>query len=66
MNCNSNSVPRAIIPTLEELALPLEEYLAALWRRNAGDVREWFASYEDFRQRFGGSKNPAAQAAVGH
>ncbi len=58
------TVPRATIPTLEEMALPPEARLASLWVRNAGGVRERFGSFEDFSRRFGGSENPVAEAAV--
>ena len=56
MNGNSNSVPGAIIPSQEEIALPLTDRLASLWQRNAGGVREQFPNREAFLRRFRASE----------
>lgn len=52
----TDGVPRAVIPTLEQMALPFEERLASLWERNAGGVRAWFKDFAEFRFRFVGDK----------
>lgn len=53
-------VPRAILPTLQEMGLSESDRLASLWERDAGNVQQQFADREAFMRRFAARENNAA------
>lgn len=56
-------VPRAILPTLQEMALSESDRLASLWNRNAGNAQQQFTDFESFLRRFGASEGSNYAAA---